>query len=118
MLKGRAGYPTVERGKIGYRSSWKPASTRLPRDRWFKLGLEVLLGIGNAGRSQILIDDRPVFDHRGTNMPDMKYFRSKFGVRLSDEKYDKVQVGITANGSSDVVSLFVDDIRIERQSGS
>lgn len=110
-LQDRDGAPTVERRKIGLKDMRNELAQRaaLPRGRWFKLEWRIKLGDEESGESQILIDDRAVFQGQGATLPDPQAFM-KWNIRLRDVLYDRFQVGITANGSSNPIEMLVDTV--------
>lgn len=110
-LTGPSGTPFVERRKIGLADMTNElgAGMPLPRGQWFKLEWRLLLSPDANGLTEILIDDAPVFRGRGPNLPDPQIFR-RYGIELRQVLYNRVQVGITANSSSNPIELFVDDV--------
>lgn len=116
------GQVSVDRGKIGFKNEYfnQPRDGRqgFPRDRWVQLTLDITLGIGDAGRTRVSLDDKTLIDERGTNMPDPSVFR-KLGINLKDPSYyDYVEIGISANSRSNPVKLFLDDVTIQDLSSS
>lgn len=110
-LQDRDGAPTVERRKIGLKDMSNQLAQRaaLPRGRWFKLEWRVRLGDEESGESEILIDDKAVFRGEGATVPDPQAFM-KWNIKLRDTLYDRFQVGITANGSSNPIEMLVDTV--------
>lgn len=112
-LNGPTGRPAVERRKIGLRDMPNElgSSAPLPRGRWFKFEWRLLLSPDENGLTEITIDDKAVFRGRGPNLPDPEVFR-RYGIELRQVLYNRLQVGITANSSSNPIELFVDDVSV------
>ena len=110
-LQDRDGAPTVERRKIGLKDMKNELAQRaaLPRGRWFKLEWRVRLGDEESGESEILIDDKAVFQGQGATLPDPQAFM-KWNIKLRDVLYDRFQVGITANSSPNPIEMLVDTV--------
>ncbi len=72
-----------------------------PRNRWVRLRVFIGLSSGGMGIMQVWQDDALVLNHRGYTLP------------RADSIYDRLQVGITANGSAfNDVTLFLDDVSV------
>jgi hypothetical protein len=112
-LTGPLGKPFVERRKIGLAdlANELGAGMPVPRGRWFKFDWRLVLNPDASGVTEIFIDDEPVFRGRGPNLPDPQIFR-RYGVELRQVLYNRLQVGITANSSSNPIEIFVDDVSV------
>ncbi|WP_134497839.1 heparin lyase I family protein [Microvirga pakistanensis] len=112
-LTGPSGKPFVERRKIGLSDMPNELGTSapLPRGRWFKFEWRLVLSPDESGLTEIFVDEEPVFRGRGPNLPDPQIFR-RYGVELRQVLYNRLQVGITANSSSNPIELFVDDVSV------
>jgi hypothetical protein len=109
------GYLALERGKIGFRDeTFTQNKERVPLGEWFKLSVTLTLGEGNAGHTQVTMDDVLIVDRRGTNMPETEIFK-RLGVNLTREQIDNVEFGVTANASQVVQTVFIDDVAIAKQ---
>lgn len=111
------GYPTVERGKIGYRTgNFKQNVNQpvfIPRDKWVQLAWIVHLAANEGGLTEVFLDGTKIISEYGVNMPQPEYFMKHFGVHLNTPvHYDRIQVGITANGSRNPVKIYVDDVEL------
>lgn len=118
-LRDRDGTPVVERRKIGLPDMRNALRTdgALPRGRWFKLAWNLTLQADDTGTAEIQIDDQPVFRSAGATFPNPNAFK-KWGIELRDTLYDRFQVGITANSSSNPIELFVDTVSFKAGSCS
>jgi hypothetical protein len=102
----------LERAKLGLESSFPQTSgPRVPRDEWFDVRWRTVFGQGRDGRVSLWIDGEPVIDTAGANFPDSRVAR-RFGVSLTAEQYDRVQMGLTANSQPQPATLEMDDIAI------
>ena len=83
--------------------------TPLPVREWFRLTLRMVLGEGDAGLTEVYVDDRLEISVRGTNM-------APAGMEQLT-RYTGVELGITCNPSSATqsTSLYVDDVVVERE---
>lgn len=115
-LKGDDGEVAVERAKIGHpKGTWRQPRhdpVLFPRDRWVRLTWILYLSPDDEGGTEVLIDGRPVLRARGATLPDISRFREK-GVRLVEPLYyERLQIGITANGAENSVAMLVDDVTV------
>ena len=83
----------------------------MPRGRWTRLEWRLKLSTDESGIAEIVIDGMTVFRGAGPNVPDPKVFET-WGIQLSRSAYDRMQIGITANGSGNPVEIFVDDVKV------
>ncbi|MBB5033492.1 heparin lyase I family protein [Prosthecobacter vanneervenii] len=75
-----------------------------PTDRWVRLRVHMFLSENFDGIMEIWQDDTKVIDARGQTLPTAKVV------------YDRLEVGITANGSTEHEHmLYVDDVTISNQ---
>lgn len=112
-LKSDAGILAVERGKIGFRKgTLRGAQVGFPRNRWVHLKWISVLSTQEDGLSEVYMDGQKILSARAINMPSPAIFK-KYGIRLKQPiRYDRVQFGITANGTSAPVRMYLDDVRI------
>jgi len=96
----------LDRAKLGFLTSpFKQTSLPLfPFDTWTKLKVKVVMGKGSAGVAKVFINGSKVLEASGTTMPDQNV-ADEFGVTLTNEQYDRWQVGITANSCPTPVTL-------------
>jgi hypothetical protein len=115
-LKDADGEPVLERGKIKLRGPRNELNTGipLPRGQWFKLDWHLDLSSDDTGLTEIMIDDKIAFRGRGANLLNPSSFEGS-GIKLERVQYDRFQIGITANGVSNTIEMFVDDVSIRVQ---
>lgn len=113
VLKGEHGVPVVERGKIGIKRDLIPANTkiRFPLRRWVEVTWKLRLANDESGISELYLDSKRVLAARGPNFPDQAIF-AKYGVKLTQLLYDKIEVGITANSTAGPVAMIIDDVSV------
>lgn len=118
VLVDSDGFLRVNRSKLGIAQDLGPTpSGRIPFNQVFRLTLIVDLGGELDGRTQVYIDDKLVIDEIGINMP-LTHIAEPLGVSLTAERFDYVQFGVTANGRSDSVTIYFDDVEIDAFPGS
>ncbi len=76
------------------------AAIPFPRERWVRLRVYLSLSAGGGGRMMVWQDEALVLDARGRTLP------------ASDSAYSRLEVGITANGSTQPARLYLDDVRL------
>jgi hypothetical protein len=75
-----------------------------PKDRWVRVRVHLFLSDGPDGLMEVWQDDVMVLNGSGQTLPTAKTV------------YDRLQVGITANGNRrDAQVLYVDDVRISNR---
>lgn len=114
-LKKDEGFVTIDRGKIGYRKDHlQPVKNMpVPRDRWFRLEWLMTLSTSADGRTEVYIDGDKVLESAGVNLPNPDYVEQKFGISLKRPmRYDRLEVGITANSSIVPQTVCMDDISL------
>lgn len=118
MLGGGNDFPTIERGKID-QPNYFQNSIQIPRFSWFKLTwIMDLSPYDSQGYNQLILNDDVCVSAPGMNMPNAEVFAQIFAdvgqtfVLQEPVVYHRVQVGATANPTSDDVPLYVDDVRI------
>ena len=80
------------------------SEVRFPKDRWVGLIVHLVLNEGDDGRMEVWQDGVKVLDATGKTLPTARTI------------YDRLQVGITANGNrAHTNTLFVDDIVISNR---
>ena len=90
--------------------SWDSAKFRqekgkeisFPKDRWVNLKIHMFLSEGNDGTMEVWQDNTKVLDAKGKTLPSRRAI------------YERLQVGITANGGEHNQTLYVDDIAISK----
>jgi hypothetical protein len=86
-----------------FRQPWD-RGVPFPKDRWVRLRVHMLLAGGKNGTIQVWQDETKVLDANGQTLPTGKTV------------YDRLQVGVTANGSREHEhTLYVDDVIISNQ---
>jgi hypothetical protein len=79
-------------------------AVRFPRDRWVQLRVHLFLSDESDGTMEVWQDGAKVIDARGQTLPTAKTV------------YDRLQVGITANGSTEhAYTLYVDDVVVSNR---
>jgi len=79
---------------------------------------EMELSPEDTGLNKLTINGIEVISSNGTNMPNADLFRAEFasyGIEFNlpdDVFYERVQIGATANPTSNTVELFVDNFRL------
>ena len=75
------------------------AQVKFPKDKWVQVKIHLVLSEGNDGRMQVWQDGQKVLDGTGKTLP------------RASTIYDRMQVGVTANGRPDrAQTLYVDDV--------
>lgn len=113
-LKGHGGTPVVERGKIrlpSLRNEDMIRAVSFPRERWVRVEWQTTLAPDDLGRTSITFDGRTVFSARGATFPDPTIL-ARSGIALRKLAYERFQIGITANSSSNPVDIFVDSVEV------
>lgn len=116
MLRDDLGFVSVERGKIGFRKEpfypikpWK----RFPENRWVQVDWVLNLSTITSGDTNVYIDNVLTLTTKGINMPSTDVIHKLFKLDLTlPLRYDKFEFGITANGSDDKTTLYMDNISI------
>ena len=75
-----------------------------PKDEWVHIILHLQLSAGQDGLTEIWQDSVKIIEQYGQNLPS------------DNTVYDRVQIGITANGSSSDKVIYIDDVAISKQS--
>lgn len=108
----RDGMLRVDRSKIGIEEPFLPrAPLAMKTGGWHRIGWEVTLGIGTAGRSRVFLDGQPVLDSQGTTLLSQAVV-SQFAPIKVREQTDRFQIGLTANSNTTRQSLYLDDVTI------
>jgi hypothetical protein len=105
------GFLGVNRDKLGSKLGDFKSGFQVPLKRYFRLKVSYTLGVEN-GFTIIWIDDKPILQEQGVNMPSIQIFL-RSNIALSDEKFSYAQFGVTANSSKTKRALLnVDDVEI------
>lgn len=110
VLVDKSGNLRVNRSKLGISQEFR-AVAKVPYDRPFVLSLIMTLG-QEEGTTQVFIDGTLVIDANGTNMP-LAAVVAKYGVHLTGERFDYVQIGVTANSGLAARTAVFDDFRLD-----
>jgi len=108
----RNGQIRVNRSKLGLSDDFvsRPLA-ELRTGEPFTLTVRLKLGAEEGG-TMVLVNDKPVLDRRGVNMP-LKKFARQLNVELKQEQIDYVQLGITANSGPSTARVLVSDVAIQ-----
>jgi hypothetical protein len=105
---------TVERGKMGVarEQDFVGSDIDMPRDQWVEIEWRMLVGLGDEGATQVLVNGDMVVDARGETYINRDIADAN-GIALNDEfSFDRFKIGITANSSSRNLEMAVDDIEV------
>lgn len=117
QMSGGNDFLSIERGKIA-ESTIEQTSFQFPRNEWVTVQWEMILSNNNNGMNKLLINGTEVLNSSGTNMPNAQTFRDIFaqeGIDFTLQEptfYERVQIGATANPTTEDIELFVDDFSI------
>lgn len=117
QMSGGNDFLSIERGKIA-ESTIEQTSFQFPRNEWVTVQWEMILSNNNNGMNKLLINGTEVLNSSGTNMPNAQTFRDIFaqeGIDFTLQEptfYERVQIGATANPTTEGIELFVDDFSI------
>ena len=108
-LKDFAGYPVIERAKIGLgRNSLRPATQLregIPRNQWVPIEWRIRIGDDDQqGWTQLLVDNEVILEQFAQTIFNEGAFAGD-GVRPTSHHYDSLELGITANASDAPVEL-------------
>lgn len=113
-LKGSNGVVTIDRGKIGYQERLLPfKNVAVPRDRWFQLEWLMTLSSSTNGLTEVYLNNDRILEAYGINLPNVSYLEQKAKISLKlPVKYDRLEVGITANSSGAPQTVYVDNVKL------
>ena len=95
----RRGRLRIDRSKIGIARAWMDDSAPvLAAQRWYRIGLEVL--VGERGSARVTLNGRQVLAGEGAT------------VLPGADHVDRVQIGVTANSNAMPATLLIDDVAI------
>lgn len=115
-LKGSEGYLAFNRGKMGDYGDAN-SNIAMPRDQWVKIDWHMKLGIGDAGQTDVYVNDQKALSVTGTNWPDQA-MAPRYGWDYNDTfVYDRFKVGITANNGPNTANVYFDDVQLKSGSG-
>jgi len=118
IMAGDNDYLAIERGKIGLETLTQ-SSFAFPRNEWVKVQWTMQFSPEPNGTNQLFINDTLVIDEQGANMPNEIIFRNIF---LEEEiefelqtpvRYERVQIGATANPTDQDIQIYIDDFFME-----
>ena len=114
IMSGGNDFLSIERGKIG-ESTIEQTSFQFPRNQWVTVQWELTLSDNENGMNKLSINETEVINSAGTNMPNAQTFQDIFaqeGIDFTLQEptfYERVQIGATANPTTEDIELFVDD---------
>ena len=117
-MSGGNDFLAIERGKIG-ESTIEQTSIPFPRKQWVTVEWELILSDKENGINKLSINGTEIINSTGTNMPNAQTFQKIFakeGINFTLQEpvfYERVQIGATANSSSEDIELFVDNFSIK-----
>ncbi len=117
-MSGGNDFLSIERGKISA-STFTQTRFQFPRNEWVAVRWELMLSDNDDGINKLLINGTEVISNSGMNMPNAQIFRNVFaenGIDFNLQEptfYERVQVGATANPTSENIELFVDNFSIQ-----
>ncbi|MFK7783502.1 MAG: hypothetical protein AB8B56_00225 [Crocinitomicaceae bacterium] len=88
----------------------KQEVTSFPRNQWFKITLETLLSQKKKGWVKLYLDDQLIID--GTNIRTLPKDRL-YHQQGTKGMFTSIEIGITANPSSNPAIVYADDFSIE-----
>lgn len=118
IMSGGNDFLSIERGKIA-ESTIEQTSFQFPRNEWVTVQWEMTLSDNENGMNKLLINETEVINSTGTNMPNAKTFRDIFaqeGIDFTLQEptfYERIQIGATANPTTENIELFVDNFSIK-----
>lgn len=113
----RGDYLAIERGKI-LGSTLRQTVAPVPRGTWFELEWEMTLSPDADGANTLRLDGMEVLSAATANMPNADTLREAFarsGVDFTLQepvRYERFQIGATANSTVHDVVLYVDDVEL------
>ncbi len=117
QMSGGNDFLSIERGKIA-ESTIQQTSFPFPRNEWVTVQWELTLASNNSAINKLMINGTEVINTTGTNMPNAQTFREIFaeeGIEFNLQEptfYDRLQIGVTANPTSENIELFVDNFSL------
>jgi len=113
-------YLSIERGKI-LDSTIGQAEISFPKFEWVRIVWEMELSQENNGKNNLSINGIEVISNEGINMPNPELFRQEFasaGIDFTLPEnvfYERVQIGATANPSSNAIEMYIDNFSLSIQ---
>ena len=117
IMSGGNDFLSIERGKIA-ESTIEQTSFKFPRNQWVTVQWELTLSDNDNGMNKLSINGTEVINSTGTNMPNAKTFQDIFaqeGIDFTLQEptfYERVQIGATANATTEDIELFIDNFSI------
>ncbi|MCB4807468.1 hypothetical protein LG651_04330 [Tamlana sp. 62-3] len=117
QMSGGNDYLSIERGKIG-ESTIQQTSFKFPRNEWVTVQWELILANNDSGVNKLLVNGTEIIHTTGINMPNPEKFRDLFaqeGIDFNLQEpisYERIQIGATANPTSENIELFVDNFSL------
>lgn len=118
MLSGGNDFLSIERGKIGLETLVQN-QVALPRNEWAEVRWVMNLSPNTNGSNELYINGQLVIDEADSNMPNAGIFEQVFeeeGINFELQtpvRYERVQVGATANPTTTDVQIYVDDFSLQ-----
>lgn len=117
-MSGGNDFLSIERGKISA-STLAQTSFQFPRNEWVSVEWEVKLSDNEDGMNKLSVNGNEVISSSGMNMPNAQVFRDVFaenGIDFNLQEpvfYERIQIGATANPTTQDIELFVDNFSIK-----
>lgn len=117
-MSGGNDFLSIERGKISA-STLTQTTFQFPRNEWVSIRWELTLSDNEDGVNKLVINNNDVITSNGMNMPNAAIFREVFaenGIDFNLQEptfYERVQIGATANPTTEDIELFVDNFSIQ-----
>ncbi|MEO0405522.1 MAG: hypothetical protein AAF193_11680, partial [Bacteroidota bacterium] len=117
MFSNGNDYLSMERGKI-IGATLVQTEFPFPRNEWVNVRWVMQLSDSDDGLNQIYINDQLSLEELGFNLPNAQDFAAAFAefeidFQLQASKYERFQIGLTANPTNQDLEIFVDDVSIE-----
>ncbi len=110
-------YLSIERGKI-LSPTITQADFSFPKFEWVRVTWEMELSPETNGKNKLSINGQEAISSNGINMPNAGLFGAEFashGIEFELQKpiaYERVQIGVTANGTSNSIEMYVDNFKL------
>ena len=110
----QSGRLTIDRGKIGYRRAPLKSTHGVPAfpiGKWVDLVWQIELSGKSKVQTSVTVDDDVLLQAKGFTLPQDSVFRG-YGIKLEKFRYDYVEIGLTANESSNPQSMLVSWVQV------
>lgn len=74
---------------------------------WTKIDWILVLGIGYDGYTEVLIDSVNIISTLVTNVPDQNIFSEYVIILDYPNKYDAIEIGISANSGNNNIEIYI-----------